>query len=144
MAISDRRRDVNEITPLESEFVDSLDANLANHLDVWLNESDGRPWLTVSIDVVRDGVIRATWRVDFDGESICGGRSPACLNWDDGVSADEARIDMKPPRGIPRTFGAAAELGAEAARWFIGVRDRMKAPIDFRPLPPDGRAMSGL
>jgi hypothetical protein len=63
-------------------------------LDVWRHEDDdGTPWLIVSLDVVEDRTIVDTWRLDFDGSSILGGRSPASLNWDDGVRAHAAGVD---------------------------------------------------
>jgi hypothetical protein len=123
VVVSDRRRDEDEMTAAEREFVTVIQSELGHPVDVWLNESDGRPWLTVSLDVVRDGGgIAATWRLDFDGDTVCGGRSPAYLNWDDGVSADEAGINMTPPRGMPRTLGPPSELGRSAAAWLASVK----------------------
>jgi hypothetical protein len=78
---------------------------------------DGSPWLIVSYDFVVDHSILDTLRLDYDGEAIRGGWSPACLNWDDGVPAVEAGIDLSPPDGIER-YGPPAELAAVAADWF--------------------------
>ncbi|HEV2121297.1 MAG TPA: hypothetical protein VGW38_00790, partial [Chloroflexota bacterium] len=89
------------------------------HLMVWPRaDSDGTPWLCVSMDVSRDGRIQRTFRVDYDGQDLVGGLSPAFLNWDDGVRATDAGIDTTPPLGISAS-GVEPEVAARlASDWF--------------------------
>jgi len=97
-------------TPQEAAFLAQLLSEHPN-LDVWQHTAaDGRPWLIVSRDFSVDGGIRDTLRLDFDGNTIKGGWSPACLNWDDGVPATEAEIDLSPPDGIDLTSNSIAQL----------------------------------
>lgn len=87
-------------------------------VDVWLHEDeDGTPWACVSHDFVVAGGIRDTLRLDFDGRSVLGGWSPANLNWDDGVRATAAGVDVDGPDGL-RVTGSVRDLAAAAARWF--------------------------
>ncbi|MDQ6941585.1 MAG: hypothetical protein M3169_03610 [Candidatus Eremiobacteraeota bacterium] len=78
---------------------------------------DGSPWLIVSYDMVVGHTILDTLRLDYDGECIRGGWSPAFLNWDDGVPAIEAGIELSPPDGIER-HGTPSDLARIAAEWF--------------------------
>lgn len=86
---------------------------------VWPHvDQDGSAWLCVSRDFTADGAIVRTLRVDFDGSGVRGGWSPAALNWDDGVRAEEAGVDVAPPDGIlveTSDPDAAADL---VAQWF--------------------------
>ena len=101
----------------EAVFIASL-AAVHSSLQWWPHDArDGSPWLIVSYDFVENGVIRDTLRLDFDGKRICGGWSPAFLNWDDGVPAGEAGVDLSPPDGISR-HGAPADLALHAGDWF--------------------------
>ena len=89
------------------------------HLDVWPRaDPDGTPWLCVSMDVVRDGQLHRTLRVDYDGRDLVGGDSPAHLNWDDGVRAGDAGIDTTPPEGISASGVEPEEAARLAAEWF--------------------------
>ncbi|GMT97673.1 hypothetical protein KH5H1_17920 [Corallococcus caeni] len=105
-------------TDAEARFLEAL-LHLQPELDVWRHETaEGHPWLIVSMDFVEGGSVRDTLRLDFDGRAIRGGWSPGLLNWDDGVPAQEAGVDVGPPDGIEIEQGAPAELAAVAASWF--------------------------
>lgn len=110
--------EVNPRTEAEAEFLAVLLLEQPG-LDVWEHTTpEGQPWLIVSRDFSEDGKIRDTLRLDFDGRAIRGGWSPAFLNWDDGVPAGEAGIDVGPPDGIDLQHGSPAELAEAAAAWF--------------------------
>ncbi|WP_191093755.1 hypothetical protein [Nocardia colli] len=64
--------------------------------------------------------------VDYDGISLRGGWSPACLNWDDGVRAGDAGIDTSPPQGLHHDNIAPLRAAQVAAEWFITHRDRRR------------------
>lgn len=81
-------------TPAESSFADALNA-LQPGLDYWLHQdADGIPWLLVSLDFTEANVVHDNLRLDFDGTGIRGGWSPAFLNWDYGVRAGSAGINI--------------------------------------------------
>jgi hypothetical protein len=80
-------------------------------------DADGTPWMIVSLDFAEHDVIIRTLRLDFDGSMIVGGWSPADLNWDSGVRAALAGVDVSSRDGI-RAEGTPAELAALAATWF--------------------------
>lgn len=87
-------------------------------LDVWPREdADGTPWLCVSLDLTRDNKIIKTARIDFDGSCARGGWSPGFLNWDDGVRAFEAGIDVQGVDGL-EAFGTPQELADAVGAWF--------------------------
>jgi len=110
--------DVEPRTPEEGAFLKAL-YELFPHLDIWPHETrDGQPWLCVSCSFIEDGVVQDTLRLDFDGSSIVGGRSPASLNWDDGVRAWDAGIDTGPPDGLEISNTSAEALAKAAAQWF--------------------------
>ena len=60
----------------------------------------------------------ATWRIDFDGLELVGGRSPANLNWDDGVRGRDIGMPLDPPDGLVANFSSADEAAQIAADWF--------------------------
>jgi hypothetical protein len=68
------------------------------------------------MDLVRQGGIVAVPRVDFDRFDARGGYSPAYLNWDAEVRAEDAGIVTAEPPG--RRFNLGPELVDQAAAWF--------------------------
>ncbi|WP_280433575.1 hypothetical protein [Nocardia brasiliensis] len=72
------------------------------------------------------GHIRDTLRVDYDGISLRGGWSPASLNWDDGVRANNAGIVTAPPDGLRRDNVAPVRAAHVAAEWFLAHRERRR------------------
>ena len=108
--------DARDLTEDEVEFL-GLVLSGRPWLDVWRHaDEDGTPWLIVSVDLAHEGVIVHTFRLDFDGSSIVGGRSPASLNWDSGVRADVAGINTSTD-GI-RAQGSPLTLAKLAGDWF--------------------------
>jgi hypothetical protein len=105
-----------ELTDEETEFLTALLSG-RSWLDVWRHEdADGTPWVIISLDLLKEGTIVETHRLDFDGSEIAGGRSPASLNWDSGVRADEAGVDTS-SNGI-RATGSLSTLAELAGDWF--------------------------
>lgn len=105
-------------TAAESLFVEEMGDDVPG-LDLWLhNDSDGTPWMIVSLSFTEDGAVRKTLRLDFDGDSICGGWSAANLNWDDGIRAQAAEVATGPPDGIHVRGGSVEAMAALAAAWF--------------------------
>ena len=108
-------------TAAELEFAAALEGLLPG-LDYWLHaDADDVPWLLVSTDFVVAGAVRDTLRLDFDAAGVRGGWSPAFLNWDDGVCAETAGIDVAGPDGIrvSATDRSRGDLARAAAQWFI-------------------------
>jgi len=119
--LSDRRREPPEATAAEVTFIRALAAKVPD-VHVHLHEPADLPWLVASVDIVDHGRIVATPRVDFYGDRLLGGLSPADFNWDDSVSADQAGIDPNDSMGLPVGSGRAEELADAAANWFIWIR----------------------
>ena len=71
------------------------------------------------------GLAVGTLRLDYDGWDLRGGWSPAALNWDDGVRADDAQIDTGPPDGLSADCVISEEAVEIAVEWFRGHIDRM-------------------
>ncbi|WP_052314579.1 hypothetical protein [Nocardia thailandica] len=120
-----RERD-GDPTEAELVFATSLDA-LFPGLEYWLHaDDDGTPWLLVSLDIVEENAIRGTLRLDFDDHGIRGGWSPANLNWDGGVRAEEGVIDPAEPDSLTfSTAGSSVEyLARRAAEWFGMPKNR--------------------
>ncbi len=112
-----------EPTHLEAEIAGALD-RLHPGLDYWLHEDpDGTPWMVVSLDIIRGGGIVAVPRIDIDTSGARGGLSPAMLNWDDGVRAEDANIDMTGPGGFDEPLGP--DLVDQAALWFRDQADSL-------------------
>ena len=106
-------------TPDEARFIDGFGRSIEFYCDAWLHEDeDGTPWMMVSFDFTERGRIRKTLRLDFDGKTIRGGWSPAALNWDGGVRAEEAAVDCEPPDGIHVVGDSVDALAQAAATWF--------------------------
>ena len=106
-----------EPTDLEAEITSALD-RLHPGLDYWLHKDpDGTPWMVVSLDIIRGGGIVAVPRIDIDANGARGGLSPAMLNWDDGLRAEDAGIDTTGPGGFDEPLGP--DLVDQAALWFL-------------------------
>ena len=95
---------------------------LGYDLHDWYHEDpDGQPWMMVSFDFMERESVRDTLRVDYDGTSLKGGWSPACLNWDAETRAEEAHIDTSPPDGLDvEGMRDAQHAAAVAGEWFLG------------------------
>jgi hypothetical protein len=105
-------------TPDEDRFLAAFPSG-PPYVDVWPRaDTDGSPWLCLSMDLLGDGMIWRTLRVDFDGITIKGGVSPAHLNWDDGVRAAVAGIDTNPPLGFAAAVTTPEEAAGLVADWF--------------------------
>jgi hypothetical protein len=108
-----------ELTEAERAFLEALGEG-PPWLDAWLyRDPDGTPWLIVTLDLLRNGRLYKTLRVDFDGQRILGGDSPAGMNGDDGVRAVPAGIDTAGPEGIALEGHDPEELARAARAWFL-------------------------
>lgn len=114
----DRRVRDTDPTGAERRFVTALQHAVPDVLDWYHADPDGTPWTTVSVDVSCDGAVVTTWRCDWDGERLLGGRSPGYLNWDDGVRARDAGVRTTPPDGLDAEADDPDAAAAVAARWF--------------------------
>ncbi|TFV95286.1 hypothetical protein [Orlajensenia leifsoniae] len=105
-------------TEAESTFFTLLSVQVPG-LEAWYHFDEvGSPWMIVSHDFVVGDAVRKTLRLDYDGHSLRGGWSPACLNWDDGVRAADAHIDTSSPDGLAVDDVSVAAAAAVAAEWF--------------------------
>jgi hypothetical protein len=116
---------VREAPPTASEatFFERLRALVPRVQDWYHEDADGTPWTTASYDDRIDGATTATWRVDFDGAELVGGRSPANLNWDDGVRGRATGMSLEPPAGLIAEVSSAEEAAQVAANWFDVVTE---------------------
>lgn len=110
-------------TQSESEFFQRLLERVPMAQDWFHADNDGTPWMTASVDEGPDGSMTATWRVDFDGSELVGGRSPANLNWDDGMRGRTIGMSLDPPDGFTAKASSPAHAAVLAAEWFIAVTD---------------------
>lgn len=77
--------------------------------------------MTASYDDVVGGAMAITWRIDFDGLELVGGRSPGNLNWDDGVRGRATGMSLEPPDGLVAKVSSPEEAAQVAAGWFERV-----------------------
>ena len=84
----------------EAQFFAEVARRVPDVQDWYHQDADGTLWMTVSYDVVGPRGMTDTLRVDYDGVAVRGGVSPANLNWDDGVRAAAAGIDLASPQGM--------------------------------------------
>lgn len=105
-------------TPEERAFFGQLSGLVVDLQDWYHTDDDGTLWMLVSYDFIASGAIHATLRVDYDGSSLRGGWSPACLNWDSGVRAADAGIETGPPEGLHLDGVTPYEAAAATAIWF--------------------------
>lgn len=106
-------------TSEEVLFFDALSKRIAGLQDWYHRDSDGALWMIASIDVAPDGTrITDTWRCDFDGVRLLGGRSPGFLNWDDGVRAIAAGVDVDGVEGLKVEISDPRQAAEVAANWF--------------------------
>ena len=111
----------------EQRFFSALSARVPELEDWYHADDDGTPWMIASYDFVVGTAVRKTLRVDYDGRTLCGGWSPACLNWDDGVRAEEALIETRAPDGLHLDVVDPDEAAQAAAAWFDGHVSRLNA-----------------
>ena len=110
-------------TASESAFFDVLSASVPEAQDWYHADDDGALWMTASYDDMVNGSMAATWRIDFDGRELVGGRSPANLNWDDGVRGRETGMSLEPPEGLVAEISSAEGAAKVAAAWFHKATD---------------------
>lgn len=108
-------------TASESAFFERLRALIPNAQDWYHVDDDGTPWMTASYDDMVEGAMASTWRVDYDGVELVGGRSPANLNWDDGIRGRATGMSLEPPDGLVAKVSSAEQAAQVAAGWFDRV-----------------------
>jgi hypothetical protein len=112
-----------EPTEWETEFYKQVRLAVPALQDWYHADPDGTFWMTVSYDDVIDGTMRATWRLDFDGAELVAGRSPANLNWDDGVRGRDTGMALGPPTGFTVRVRSVADAVSHAIDWFERVTE---------------------
>lgn len=115
-------------TPTEAEFLAKLRQRVPAVQDWYHADQDGTLWMAVSYDDEVDGELRATWRLDFDGIELVAGRSPAFLNWDDGVRGRETGMTLDPPGGLTAQPASISEAVEIASEWFSAVTQGRATP----------------
>ena len=116
-----------EPTAEESVFFAELARQVPDVQDWYHQDDGGSLWMTASYDLAQGNQIYETLRLDYDGKSLRGGWSPSCLNWDDGVRADDALIDTTGPDGLRLDCVDPTTDAAAAAAWFRRHIDRRQA-----------------
>lgn len=114
-------RDMRDQEPTTKEvtFFQALTSRVEGVQDWYHRDADGSAWMTASVDVLEDGRMFTTWRCDYDGHRLLGGRSPANLNWDDGVRAIEAGVKVSAADGLDATEPDPYRAAQLAASWFL-------------------------
>ncbi|MFG1916651.1 hypothetical protein [Micromonospora sp. NPDC048898] len=107
-----------EPTADETAFFTALAKLVPDVQDWYHQDEDGTLWMIASYDLLRENRIHQTLRLDYDGKNLRGGWSPACLNWDDGVRADDALINTAGPAGLRLDCVDPTTDAAAAAAWF--------------------------
>ena len=105
-------------TAAEAVFFGAIASQLHDAQDWYHRDPDGSLWMTASVDVVGNEGITTTWRCDYDGQRLLGGRSPANLNWDDGVRALEAGIAVSGADGLDSVEPDPGRAADVAVAWF--------------------------
>ncbi|MEV4344595.1 hypothetical protein AB0J83_08980 [Actinoplanes sp. NPDC049596] len=116
-----------EPTAEESAFFAELARQLPDVQDWYHQDDAGTLWMITSYDFAHGNQIHKTLRLDYDGKSLRGGWSPSCLNWDDGVRADDALIDTTGPDGLRLDCVDPTIDAAVAAGWFWRHVDRWQS-----------------
>lgn len=105
----------------EADFFERLRVHIPALHDWYHEDTDGTQWMTVSYEVIIGPGIVATWRIDFDGRELVGGRSPAQLNWDDGVRGRHTGMSLVPPDGFVAEVVSLEQAVERCAAWLIEV-----------------------
>jgi len=109
--------DHREPTPLEKDFVEPLLLEFPDLQDWFHADRDGTPWLMLSCDFLGDRGVVATLRLDYDGQSLLGGWSPSCLNWDAEMRASDVPIDTTGPDGLSFRPSSTADAIDQTRAW---------------------------
>ena len=112
-------KDVREPTAQESEFVAGLLSDIPDLQDWYLNDADGTSWVMISYDFVGEQGVRATLRLDFDGQTLEGGLSPAALNWDAEMRARDVPINTAEGDGLFYRPASTADAVRHAREWLL-------------------------
>ena len=88
-----RRKGEAAPTAEQARFFAELRSRIPDLMDWYHRDADGTPWMIVSYDFVIDDRVDATLRLDYDGQGLCGGWSPAPVTADDAVRAGDIGID---------------------------------------------------
>jgi hypothetical protein len=107
----------------EARFFAEVARRVPGVQDWYHQDADGTLWMIVSYDVMGPRGMADTLRVDYDRVAVRGGVSPANLNWDDGVRAEAAGIDLTPPKGMQASGLDPIEAAQAASEWLLGRID---------------------
>lgn len=104
-------------TQAETAFFELLKRRIEGVQDWYHRDADGL-WMIASLDLPLGGPIEHTWRCDFDGKFLLAGRSAGFLNWDDGVRARAAEINVDGALGLNASVTDPVSAAEVAAEWF--------------------------